>query len=358
MPQATSILETGKSPLSWKPEKGLVELSPERKKLFAELKKIPGNTSLVELDLLNNNLFVKLEYENKPTGSHYDRVYPYLLECLEKISITPDKFVLVENSSGNATPAFGFFAKKLGYETIAFLPAELSKVRQKLSIEQCDKVVVADEEKHGWGVFGAANAMKEAIVLNKKIRENNPDSKRLYCVNHSQVLESLDAVSSIVNEVAKQLKGKIPDYFLGIAGNGTILYGVGKALKEKFPSIKIIGIESFERPVLHLLKYPGSYEKEFGKPVSIAEMKGKDFFAPGTGALGVDFPHIHSSVELVEDVILVNREETKKALKELHEKGYEIGHTSAMSFVAAEKLGEKTKGKNILILFYDQANRY
>jgi len=358
---AKSILESGKEPLSWKPEKGLVKLSSEREKQFAELMKISGNTSLKELPTLpnGNKLFVKMEFENKPTGSHYDRVYPYLLKCIEQIGITPVKFILIENSSGNATPAFGFYARKLGYQTIAFLPAELTKARQKLTVEQCDEVVIANEEKHGWGVYGAANAMIEAIMKNKEERQQNLATKRLYCVNHSQVTESLDAIKSMADEIVTQLKATQPDYFLGIAGNGTILYGVGKELKKYYPNLKVIGIESFERPVLYLMKYPGKYEKEFRhKPISIEEMKGKDFFAPGTGALGVDFPHLRSAINLVEDIILVKRDETESAIRELKQKGYQVGHTSAMSYVAAKKVSEKNQGKTIVAIFYDKLDRY
>ena len=358
---AKSILEGGKEPLSWKPKKGLIKLSSQRKKQFEELSKIPGNTPLKELPLFpgNNKFFVKMEFENKPTGSHYDRVYPYLLECLEKIGITPSRFVLIENSSGNATPAFGWFAGKLGYETIAFLPAELSKTRQKLTQENCGKVVIADEEKHGWGVYGAANAMIEAINKNREERKINPSAKRLYCVNHSQVMESLDAIESMAGGIVEQLGGKKLDYFLGVAGNGTILYGVGKALRKHFPHLKIIAVESYERPVLYLMKFPGKYEAESGrKPISIQEMKGKDFFAPGTGALGIDFPHLHSAISLVDEIIMVKRNEAEAAIEELQKNGYSVGHTSAMSYVAAKKLSEKIKGKSLLAIFYDDLNRY
>jgi cysteine synthase len=300
-----------------------------------------------------------MEFENKPTGSHYDRVYPYLLECLEKIGITASKFVLIENSSGNATPAFGWFARKLGYETMAFLPAELTKARRKLTEENCDKVIIADEEKHGWGVYGAANAMIEAINLNREERKSNPSAKRLYCVNHSQVAESLGAIKSMADEIVEQLGKNKPDYFMGIAGNGTILYGVGKALQKHYPGLKVIAIESFERPVLYLLKFPGKYEVEFGlKPNSVEEMKGKDFFAPGTGALGVDFPHLHSAVNLVDEIILVKRNEAEESIEELKKKGYSVGHTSAMSYAAAKKLSGKIKGKSLLAIFYDKLNRY
>ena len=300
-----------------------------------------------------------MECENKPTGSHYDRVYPHLLHAIERTGINPKDFVLAENSSGNATPAFGWFARKLGYETIAFLPAELTEARQKLSREQCDKVIVADEKKHGWGVFGAANAMREALQQNREERKTNQMAKRLYCVNHLQVIELLEAMEGIAKEAANRLKGEKIDYFLGIAGNGTVLYGLGSALKKRFRKIKVIGIEAAERPVIFPMKFPGKYELRYGKkPASVEEMQGKDFFAPGIGALGIEFPHIHSAVNFVDDVILMGREETETASKELQEKGFFVGHTSAMSFVAAKLIAQQIKNKTTIIIFYDNLNRY
>ena len=168
--------------------------------------------------------------------------------------------------------------------------------------------------------------------------------------------EPLTQKSNILSITMKKEK---PDYFLGIAGNGTILYGLGKALKNKYKKIKVIGVETTERPVLYNLKFPGKYEKEYGKkPVSIEEMKGKDFFAPGTGALGIDFPHIRSAANCVDDIILATRNEAEEALKELKEKGFDMGHTSAISYVAAGKIAEKLTNKKILIIFYDKGNRY
>ena len=174
-----SIIESGRKPTAWKPRRGLVKLSPSRQKLFDRLMKLPGNTSLRELNLLPNwnRLLVKMEHQNKPTGSHYDRVYPHLLWALERTRITPNRFALCETSSGNATPAFGYFSRRLGYRTIAFLPAELSETRKNLTRQQCDQVVVADSKKHGWGVFGAANAMREALEKNKAERQTDPNKK-------------------------------------------------------------------------------------------------------------------------------------------------------------------------------------
>lgn len=87
-------------------------------------------------------------------------------------------------------------------------------------------------------------------------------------------------------------------------------------------------------------------------------MKGKEFFAPGTGALGVDFPHLKSAAELVQDVLLVGRQEANEALKELHSKGEMVGHTSAISYAAAKKIANENPGKSILIIFYDKIDRY
>lgn len=356
-----SIIESGRKPTSWKPRKGLVRLSAARQRLFGRLMKLPGNTQLRELNLLpnGNRFLVKMEHQNRPTGSHYDRVYPHLLWSLERTGITPDRFVLCETSSGNATPAFGYFARKLGYQTVAFLPAELSETRKNLSRQQCDQVVVADPKKHGWGVFGASNAMREAIERNKVERQSGPDKKILWSVNHSQVTESIHAIRGLAKEIIRQLHGRQPDYFVGIVGNGTILYGVGKELKQRFPKIKIIGVEPVERPVLHPVKHPGKYEEIHGrKPPTIETMQGQEFFAPGTGALGVEFPHLFDASKICNQIVLVSRHEMEEALEGLKRKRFQVGHTSAMSYAVAQKLAGKMKEKTIVAIFYDHLSRY
>lgn len=359
--RAKSLLKSGRKSTKWKPRKGLVRLSKSRQKLFQRLKLISGHTELRLIPGLpnGNRLLAKLEFQNKPTGSHYDRVYPHLLEVMERTGVTPEKCILAETSSGNATPAFGYFAGQLGYETVAFLPAELSDRRKALTRKQCDRVVIADSKKHGWGVFGAANAMREALLKNREETRRDPTKKMLLSVNHSQVTETLEAIKSLADEAVRELHGTHPDYFLGIAGNGTILHGVGSELKKQFPKMKVIGIEPFERPSIHLLKFPGRYKQDYGRePPTIESMRGKEFFAPGTGALGVDFPHLQSAVRTCDDVVLVRRPEMEKALVELQKKGYNVGHTSAMSYAVAKKVARKVHDKSILTIFYDQLNRY
>ena len=123
--------------------------------------------------------------------------------------------------------------------------------------------------------------------------------------------------------------------------------------------MKVIGIEPFERPVLHQLKWPGKYERTTGKkPPTIEKMSGKEFFAPGSGAIGVDFPHLHSAATLCDDIVLISRKEMSTALKELERKGFSVGHTSAMSYVVAKQLDKRIKGKTLVGIFYDLLDRY
>src|SRR5688572_25094453 len=83
-----------------------VTMNEHRHELYAELFSKVGNTNLYKIRHIEvpngNKIFAKEEYQN-PTGSHYDRVYPYLLYEAEKRGvISPSTTTIVENSSGNA----------------------------------------------------------------------------------------------------------------------------------------------------------------------------------------------------------------------------------------------------------------
>ncbi|MFH1256166.1 MAG: pyridoxal-phosphate dependent enzyme [Candidatus Diapherotrites archaeon] len=341
--------------------KPVVKLNSTREKLFKKIISEPGNTPLIELNGVapnGNRIFVKLEYDN-PTGSHYARVYPLLLSALEKTGISPSSHVLVETSSGNATVAFAHYAKILGYKTIAFMPRELS--RRRLAATRKEGAIVVLSRKGSLPfVAGARDRLVEALLENKMAREKNPGVKKFFSPNHSQVIETLAAIKPLAKEVRDELKAKKVklDYFLPVAGNGTIAYGVGRPIKKYFPKAKIIAVEPFERPVLYPLVFPGKYEKKFGERPGLKDFKGKEFFMPGSGAIGIDFPHLHSAAKITSDIFLVRKKEWKSAQKKLAKLGFNVGQTSAASFSAAMRLAKKVKKKNLLIIFYDKSDRY
>lgn len=344
------------------------ELSAREKRVLSEFREAAGNTKLLKLDLPvpnGNRIYAKCEFEN-PTGSHYDRVYPHLLEIMLREGFTPDRYNLVETSSGNATLAFVRLCKELGYEPWAVLPRpeELSKTRVDMTRNEGAEIVHPDPQVDGYGLVGVAARMFRLIKESLRSWE-----KPLWSPNHSVVAETIEAIFPLAREIAREVENI--DYYVGIPGNGTTLYGIGAPLKGAWPHMKIIAVEPRSNPGFFLLKYPHKKEEYAKKgllprlePTS-GEVHDFRITMPGAGCYGLaeKFPHIRASVPLVDEVRQIEDldgewdkpvagyKSASELLFEAH--GIRVGITSAAALMVALEMAEKVGDKNFLLVFYD-----
>jgi len=360
---AGSLLEQCKA------RNGERRLTEKEMRLLAQYKESAGRTELLKLDLSipnKNRIYAKCEFQN-PTGSHYDRVYPNLIEILLRTNYTPDRFDLVETSSGNATPAFTRLCKELGYNVWAVLPRpeELSKKRINMSSSAGAKVIHADPQLDGYGLPGVAKRMLRLI------RESRNWQKPIWSPNHSIVAETVEAIFPVTAETMTGLD--TVDYYIGVAGNGTTLYGIGAPLKSLIPRMKVIAIEPHSNPGMFLLKYPHMKEHyectgelpQLDPTPELNEPKDYIITMPGSGCYGLAeyFPHIIASIDLVDGIRQIddkNREWEKPIRKEktandllFEAHGIRVGITSAASLMVAFEIASKVYDKNIVIVFYD-----
>ena len=86
-----------------------------------------------------NRILLKLEHlaETSPTGSFYDRVYPWLfLRAESEGFIHSERTPIIEASVGNAGAAFAYVAGELGYENpIVLLPEDIYGARKQQIIK-------------------------------------------------------------------------------------------------------------------------------------------------------------------------------------------------------------------------------
>ncbi len=293
----------------------------------------------------------------KKGGSHYFRVYPYLLELLLRQGITPAEYNLVEVSSGSAGQAFAYAAKAAGFEAHCVFPNEISEIRRSLAAQEGAIVHLPDPEIDGKGVPAAVNKMTRMLA------EKVLNGKKLWTPNHSQVIETSHALSPIASEILNPLCNPLCDkidIFVGVAGNGSSLYSIGATLKVLGAISRIVAIETQESPGLFSLKYPGRYEAEIGSlpdytPTSSTSIK---IPMPGSGSYGLDFPYVRASVDLVDEVRLIKNgqwKETQLLLRDRDIEGLTVGPTSAASLMAALEIAKQVRDQTILVVFYDSA---
>jgi cysteine synthase len=190
-----------------------------------------GNTPLVELSHLSPKpgirIFAKLEGGN-PSGSVKDRIVLAMVEAAEEQGVLRPGDTIVEASTGNTAIALAFIAKQKGYKTRVVLPRGV--VPSMADVLQLYGAEFEWCEPSG-GMHGAIEAAKDLAAqegvheLGQFTRTENVDTH--YRTTGAEIASAIDSI----------------DVFVAGIGTGGTIMGVGKRLREEFPSVKVIGVE-------------------------------------------------------------------------------------------------------------------
>jgi N-(2-amino-2-carboxyethyl)-L-glutamate synthase len=191
-----------------------------------------GNTPLKKMNMDNATLYVKLEYFNC-SGSIKDRAaYSIVLEALQQGRIRENTTV-VESSSGNFAIALATICRTIGVKFIAVIDPNVSSYYERLLEILCYKVVKVKElDRTGGYLLTRIEKVKEICqqVSNSfwpNQYENPYNYWGYYNTLGAEICRDFDSLDYI---------------FLAVSSGGTIT-GVSKKVKEKFPDLKIIGVD-------------------------------------------------------------------------------------------------------------------
>ncbi len=299
-----------------------------------------GNTPIVRLNRVappsSANFYAKLEFMN-PGGSVKDRIGWWLIEDAEKRGLLKPGGTIVEGTSGNTGVGLAIAAAIKGYRCIFVLPDKMSNEKIRNLRAFGAKVVVtptAVEPEDPRSYYQVA----------RRLARETPNS---FYVNQYDNLANREAHSQITGpEILSQMP-EIDVFFAGIGTGGT-LCGVGKALKEKKPSVKVVGID----PV-------GSIVYDYFKSGKIQTLP-KTYKIEG---IGEDFIPKNYDFSVVDDMVQVEDKESFLMTRSLLTKeGLYAGVSSGSAVVGAlrwiEAQGKAFRGKNALVLLPDSGNRY
>lgn len=288
-----------------------------------------GNTPIIRLNNLTKDLDaevdVKMESFN-PAGSIKDRVAVAMIEDAEEKGLIGKGSVIIEPTSGNTGIGIGFAAAAKGYKVILTMPETMSVERRKfLAIYGAEIVLTPGSE-------GMGGAIKKA----EELHNENPNSV---------ILGQFDNESNVAihykttgQEILRDTGGNV-DYVVAGVGTGGTITGIGKALKEVLPDVKIVAVEPEESQTL---------AKGVKGPHNIQ----------GIGAGFV--PSIYDS-EFIDEIIPVPSDEAGKTLIALAKnEGIFAGISSGAATWAALQLAkrEENKGKRIIAILPDSGDRY
>ena len=195
-----------------------------------------GRTPLVELSNINPNkkvhLLAKLEGLNAGgSASIKDRIAKSMIEDAEKSGKLKPGSIILEATSGNTGIALAWLGRKKGYQVTIVMPENMSPERQQLIRLFGAELILTP----------AAGGVKQSIDVSVELARK--DSRYFLTdqfANPSNPRAHYDTTAPEI--IADCPYPSIDALVCGIGTGGTIT-GLARRLKEKYPKIKIIGVE-------------------------------------------------------------------------------------------------------------------
>lgn len=306
-----------------------MEESKMVKKIANEISELVGNTPLIYINKLSNNLegklIAKLESFN-PVSSVKDRIAVGMIENAEKNGLIDKNTTLIEPTSGNTGIALGAIAASRGYKLILTMPENMSEERKKLLTIFGAKIILTPAVDGMKGAINKANELLDEIDNSFSFRQfSNPVNVETH-------------YKTTANEIWDDTNGDIDVIVAGVGTGGTII-GISKKLKEKNPNLISVAVEPLTSAVLS------------GEKPSSHKIQG----------IGAGFiPDIYEN-DLIDEIIQVSDENAGKMMLDLAKKeGILAGISSGAAIYAGIELAKRKEfhGKKILAILPDTGERY
>ena len=300
-------------------------------KIYDDITQTIGNTPLVKINKIcrdtntSTKILVKLESFN-PISCVKERIALAMIEAGEREGKINKDTTIIEPTSGNTGIGLAFIAAAKGYKLILTMPDTMSKERRNLLTLFDAKLVLTEGAK---GMKGAIEKAEEiaAEIPNSFIPQQfkNPANPEVHR-------------KTTAEEIWNDTEGNVDIFIAGIGTGGTIT-GVGEVLKERKPSVKIIGVEPVDSPVLSGGK-PGPHKIQ---------------------GIGAGFVPEVLNRNILDEVITVSYEEAMSQVLNLAQsEGILAGISSGAAMSAAITVAKRkeSRGKTILAFLPDTGERY
>ena len=300
-------------------------------KIAKQLTELVGNTPLLELTNfkvkrdLQATVIAKLEYFN-PAGSVKDRVALAMIEDAEAKGILQPGATIIEPTSGNTGVGLAFVSSAKGYHLILTMPDTMSIERRNLLKALGAKVVLTP----------GAEGMKGAIAKAEELQANTPGS--WIPQQFKNPANPAIHVKTTGEEVWRDTDGKVDIFVAGVGTGGTVS-GVGLALKQHNPQVKVVAVEPASSPVLS------------GGKSGPHKIQG----------IGAGFVPDNFNPAVIDEVLTIDNDEAILASRQVAQsEGLLVGISSGAALAGAVRLAQRpeNKGKTIVALLPDTGERY
>ncbi len=271
----------------------------------------------------------KVESRN-PGGSAKDRPALYMVAAAEEAGEIEPGDRIVEPTSGNTGIGLAMVGAVKGYDVTLVIPAGKSVERRRLM-----------------KAYGATVELVDGDISDAKDRANeleaDPDTVQLR--QFENPANPRAHYETTGEEVLDQVGDRHVDALVAGVGTGGTLTGLGRRLREAFPSVRIDAVEPADNAVLS------------GDEPGVDSFQG---MGPGFVAENLD-------VDLIDEVHTVAIEDAEAECRRLaREEGLLVGQSSAASNLAARDVAAELRETGafagdeplVVTVFWDSGERY
>ncbi|MFN8641618.1 MAG: cysteine synthase A [Candidatus Binatia bacterium] len=207
-----------------------------------------GNTPLVRLRRASEQtgcaIYGKCEFLN-PGGSVKDRAAAFIVRDAEQRGLLQPGGVIVEGTAGNTGIGLALVANARGYRTVIVMPETQSREKQDM-LRLCRaelRLVKAVPYKD------PGNYVRVSERLAAELAQRDPRGA-VWANQFDNVANRQAHVATTGPEIWRQTEGRV-DAFVASVGTGGTLAGVGMALKECKPSVRVVLADPFGSALWH-----------------------------------------------------------------------------------------------------------
>lgn len=298
-----------------------------------------GNTPLVKLNSVTKEVdalvLAKVETFN-PGNSVKDRMALKMIEDAEADGRLQPGGTIIEGTSGNTGMGLALAAIVKGYKCIFVISDKQSKEKMDILRAVGAEVVVCPTNVE-------PDDPRSYYSVSKRLGEETPNS--WYVNQYDNPSNATAHYEQTGPEIWEQTDGKITHFVVGVGTGGTIS-GTAKYLKEKNPSIKIWGVDTY-----------GSVFKKYHETGIFDENEIYPYITEGIGEdilpKNVDFSLIDGFTKVTDKDAAVY---TRKIAKE---EGIFVGNSAGSAIKGLLQLKDEFKPDDVVVvLFHDHGSRY
>jgi len=298
-----------------------------------------GNTPLIRLNKISSEVpglvLAKVETFN-PGHSIKDRMAVKMINDAELAGKLKPGGTIIECTSGNTGMGLALVACVRGYKCIFTTSDKQSKEKIDILKAMGAEVIVCPTNVE-------PTDPRSYYSVAEKLSKEIPNS--FWCNQYDNLSNSQAHYESTGPEIWEQTEGKITHLVVGVGTGGTIS-GTARYLKEKNPSIKIWGIDTY-----------GSVFKKYHETGIFDE---KEIYPYITEGIGEDILPKNVDFSLIDYFEKVTDKDAALAARRLaREEGLLLGYSAGSAMAGLMQLKDRLSLNDVVVLiFHDHGSRY